>query len=100
MSSRFISFHYTLKNKAGEVIDSSHEGEPMTYIEGASQIIPGLEDGIEGLGTGAKKQIFVPAEDAYGDRDERLVMEVPLKELPQKEKIEVGTQFDVELSDD
>jgi FKBP-type peptidyl-prolyl cis-trans isomerase SlyD len=100
MISRFISFHYTLKDKAGKEIDSSHDGDPMTYVEGASQIIPGLESGIQGLKTGDKKKIMVPAEDAYGARDERLVMEVPLTELPQKEKIKVGTQFDVELQDD
>lgn len=100
MSERFVSFHYVLKNEQGEELDSSRDGEPMSFVEGTGQIIPGLETGLAQLKPGDKKRIVVPAEDAYGERDERLVMEVPLTELPQAEKIKIGTQFDVELTND
>lgn len=100
MNPRFISFHYILKNKAGEVLDSSHDGEPMTYIEGQQQIIPGLENGMKNCRAGEKKKVVVEAGDAYGERDERLVMRVPLAELPKGSKVEEGVEYQVKLEDE
>ncbi len=100
MPSRKISFHYTLKDKAGTQLDSSEGGEPMSYVEGVGQIIPGLEEALKTLKAGDKKTLMVEAEQGYGNRDERLVMEVPLAELPQEEKVKVGMAYDIELSED
>lgn len=100
MSARRVSFHYTLKDKAGKILDTSHGGEPMTFVEGIGQIIPGLEKSMKGLNTGDKKQIPVEAAEAYGMRDERLVMEVPMEDLPQSEAVKVGMAYDIEVSDD
>jgi FKBP-type peptidyl-prolyl cis-trans isomerase SlyD len=91
---RFVSFHYTLKDKTGAELDTSRDGEPMMFLEGASQIIPGLESGIRELRTGDKKQIQILAADAYGARDESLVIEVSKTELPTKE-LRIGQQFRV-----
>lgn len=65
---RVVSFHYTLTDVAGKVIDSSKGKEPLAYIEGSGAIIPGLERQITGLKKGDKKKLGVPAAEAYGAR--------------------------------
>ena len=87
-----ISFHYTLTNSSGKVLDSSQGQEPLSYIEGARQIIPGLERQLTGLKKGDKKRVAVPAAEAYGLRDDSKVLKVPREALPSKE-VKVGDRF-------
>lgn len=98
MTRRVVTFEYVLKDKAGETLDASEEGETMKYLEGASQIIPGLESRLTGCQTGDKKSVMVPCDEAYGAREDRLVVDVPLSELPQGRNIGEGTQFEVEIA--
>lgn len=93
MNPRVVTFHYTLTDKNGQTIDSSAGHEPMTYMEGAQQIIPGLERQIVPLKAKEKARIQVPAAEAYGMRDERVVINVPLDRLPKT--VQVGQQFQV-----
>ena len=72
-----VSFHYTLTDQAGEVLDSSDGRRPLAYLQGHSQIIPGLERQLEGLAAGAMVTLHVPAAEAYGVRDEKLLFNVP-----------------------
>src|SRR4051812_36628016 len=94
MSQRVISFHYTLTDASGQTIDSSIGQEPMQYMEGAQQIIPGLEKEIQGLKAKDKKKIQVAAAEAYGPRDERFVMDVPLEKIPAKD-LKIGQMFQI-----
>ncbi len=87
-----ISFHYTLKNDTGTVLESSHGDEPMSYLEGAGQIIQGLEAAIKGMKKGEKKSVFVASKDAYGEFDEELIVAVPRAQIPKKD-VKVGDQF-------
>lgn len=64
--SRVVSFHYKLTNPAGKVLDESKGRGPITFMEGAGQIIPGLEKQLTPLKKGDKKVILVPAAEAYG----------------------------------
>jgi FKBP-type peptidyl-prolyl cis-trans isomerase SlyD len=94
MNKRVISFHYTLTNKAGEVIDTSRDSaDPFAYIEGASQIIPGLEKPMALLNVGDKRKIEVEAVDAYGVHDDQLIVEVPKTKLPNSEELQPDDQF-------
>ncbi|HEX5036909.1 MAG TPA: peptidylprolyl isomerase [bacterium] len=93
MNPRVVTFHYTLTDPAGKTLDSSVGQEPMTYMEGAEQIIPGLEKQIQALKAKDKKKIQVPAAEAYGARDDRFIMNVPLDRLPKTLKI--GQQFTI-----
>ena len=92
MTQRVISFHYTLTNKAGKVLDSSSTGEALSFMEGAGQIISGLEKQMVSLKTGDKKRIQVPAAEAYGLRDESRILKVPRAQLP-KADVQIGDQF-------
>ena len=91
---RVISFHYTLTNKAGEVIDTSRDSQdPFSYMEGSSQIIPGLEKAMALLSVGDKRKIEVEAVDAYGEHDAQLIVEVPRTKLPNADELQVEDQF-------
>jgi len=94
MNPRVVSFHYTLIDPSGQTLDSSIGHEPMTYMEGGQQIIPGLERQIQGLKAKDKKKIQVPAAEAYGLRDDRFVMDVPFEKIPVKD-LKVGQQFQI-----
>lgn len=95
---RVVTLDYILKDKAGEVLDSSENGDSLKYVEGANQIIPGLESRLTKAKTGEKQSVMVPADEAYGSREERLVVEVPLTELPAGRNIGEGTEFEVEIA--
>lgn len=93
MAPRVVTFHYTLKDKAGKVLDSSQGHDPMTYLEGSGQIIPGLENALKTAQTGDKKNVTVKAAEAYGEHDKNLMFDVPRSQFPPGEKIEVGMKF-------
>ncbi len=92
MKRRVISFHYTLTDPTGQTIDSSTGRDPLTFMEGAGQIIPGLEAEIGKLKAGDKRKIGVKADDAYGQRDPQALIDVPVEKLPSK-TVKVGDQF-------
>lgn len=92
MSNRVLSFHYVLTNVKGEQIDSSRQGEPFAVLEGRKQIIPGLEEALFKMAAGEKKKIHVPADRAYGQKNEKLKLKVNRKQLPDGD-LKVGSQF-------
>lgn len=73
---KVVSMNYTLKDDAGKVLDSS-QGEPLQYLQGHQNIIPGLERALDGLNVGAKKQVTVKADDGYGQYNPSLKFAVP-----------------------
>jgi len=88
-----VAFHYTLTNDAGEVLDSSEGREPLTYLHGAGNIIPGLEKQLEGRTAGDKLQAQVAPEEGYGEIQPQLVQEVPRDAFQGVESVEPGMQF-------
>ena len=91
---RVISFHYTLTNKAGDVIDTSRDSkDPFSYMEGVGQIIPGLEKPMALLSVGDIRKIEVAAVDAYGIHDAQLIVDVPRAKLPNADELKVDDQF-------
>lgn len=87
------AFHYTLTDDEGQVIDSSEGREPLTYMHGKGQIVPGLEKQLEGQAVGAKFTADVPPEEGYGVRHEELVQEVPRAAFQGVDDIQPGMQF-------
>ena len=88
-----VAFHYTLTNDAGEVLDSSEGREPLTYLHGAGNIIPGLEKELEGRAAGDKLNATVSPAEGYGEKQDQLVQEVPRDAFQGVESIEPGMQF-------
>lgn len=75
------SFHYTLKNVAGETVESSRGGEPMSYLQGRGNIIAGLEEAMLGRSAGDTFSVTVHPEKGYGARREDWARRIPVKHL-------------------
>ena len=90
---RVVSIHYTLTDDKGAVIDSSRGSEPLQYLEGAGNIIPGLEKEVAQMKLGDKKNVKIPAKDAYGEKREDMLLEVPRTQFPPDMKLKVGDRF-------
>jgi FKBP-type peptidyl-prolyl cis-trans isomerase SlyD len=90
---RVVSFHYTLRDPGGRVLDSSAGGDPITYLEGAGQIIDGLDEQLRFATKGEKARVTVPAKKAYGERDPAQVQRVKRAMLPVEGELKVGDQF-------
>ena len=90
---RVVSFHYTLRDPSGRVIDSSAGGEPVTFLEGAGQVIEGLDEQLRIAAAGEKARVIVPAKKAYGERDPAQVQRVKRALLPVEGDLNVGDQF-------
>ncbi|MCG9711347.1 peptidylprolyl isomerase [Shewanella insulae] len=88
-----VSIHYRLTNQQGELIESSFEGEPMLYLHGAENMIPGLEQALEGKSVGDKLDVTVEAEQAYGPYHDGLRQDVPLAAFGDIEDIVPGMRF-------
>lgn len=87
---KVVEFHYRLTDDAGELIDSSHESEPLAVLFGRGMIIPGLEQALTGHEAGDRFDVVVPAADAYGERQEGLTQRVPKKYFRDPDQLEPG----------
>lgn len=90
---KVVSLAYTLKLANGEIVDYSEVDEPLEYLHGANNIIPGLENALNGLEIGAKKDVEVSPEDGYGPYDPEDVQVVERKDLPKDITVQPGMVF-------
>ena len=88
-----VTLHYTLTDESGTVLDSSAGGEPLSYLHGHGNLIPGLERELSGKASGDKLQVKVPAREGYGEYDQQLVQEVPRKALRGIPDVKVGMRL-------
>lgn len=88
-----VAIDYTLTDDNGQVLDTSQERGPLSYLHGAGNIIPGLEKALEGKAEGEKVNVSVAPEEGYGQRDESLVQAVPKKMFAETAEPEPGMQF-------
>jgi len=96
---KVISIDYTLTNKAGEQLDSSEGGEPLVYLHGAGNIIPGLEQALSGKKVGDQINVTIPPEEAYGLKEGPAPQAVPREAFPPDAVLEPGVSFVVQLED-
>lgn len=78
-----VSLEYTLNIEDGETVDSNTGDDPLVYTQGNNEIIPALEEELNGLATGDEKQVTLQPEDAYGTVDPEAFREVPLDQIPE-----------------
>lgn len=88
-----VRIHYTGRFPNGDVFDSSADREPLAFELGSGQVIPGMDKAVTGMAVGDKQTVTIAPEEAYGDRDERLVQEVPNDALPEDVTPKVGMQL-------
>ena len=88
-----VTIHYTLRDDADKVIDSSSAGEPLAYLHGHGNIIPGLERELAGKSVGERLTVRVPPADGYGEYDRALVQKVPRRALKGIANLKVGMRL-------
>ncbi|HME45517.1 MAG TPA: peptidylprolyl isomerase [Syntrophorhabdales bacterium] len=91
-----VTVEYTLTDDAGQVLDSSRNRAPLTYIQGVGNMINGFETALEGRQDGDKFSFDVAPADGYGERDETLVFAVPKDRFQETPDLEVGMRFQVQ----
>ena len=91
-----VKVHYTGKLKDGQVFDTSEEREPIEFEIGAGQMIPGFEKAVVGMEKDESKTVEIESDEAYGDVNDELFLEVPKSELPDDIDPEVGMQLQVQ----
>jgi FKBP-type peptidyl-prolyl cis-trans isomerase SlyD len=96
---RVVSIDYTLTDKDDQFIDSTSGAQPLDYLHGYQNIIPGLEQALEGRFEGDNFKVNIPAAEAYGERDEGLVMALPRENFGDTETIEEGMRFEASTPD-
>ena len=89
------TINYTLKDKDGKVIDETKDGS-FAYLHGARNIIPGLENELEGKESGYKNSVVIEPKDAYGERNLEQIQRVPLSMFPDDVEIQEGMQFEAQ----
>jgi FKBP-type peptidyl-prolyl cis-trans isomerase SlyD len=94
-----VSIHYTLKDDGGAVLDSSAGGEPLVYIQGHGNLVPGLEKALEGKSAGTTLAVTVTPAEGYGVRDAKLVQRSPKRSLQGSGEIRKGMQFQARTDD-
>jgi FKBP-type peptidyl-prolyl cis-trans isomerase SlyD len=92
-----VTLHYTLRDDAGEIIDSSPDGEPLAYLHGHGNLVPGLERELSGKRAGDKLQVTVSPADGYGEYDHALVQRVPRRALKGLANLRVGMRLQAQI---
>lgn len=88
-----VKVHYHGKLRNGETFDSSQGREPLEFTVGGGQVIKGFDDGVMGMQVGDKRTVEIEVTDAYGEKNEDMVVEFPKEQFPPDMKPEVGMQL-------
>ena len=90
-----VNVHYHGKLIDGSTFDSSEGREPLQFTLGEGQVIKGFDDAVLDMLVGEKKTIHIPVADAYGERNDEMVMEFPLNEFPADMTPEIGMEINM-----
>jgi len=90
-----VSVHYTGRLSDGSIFDSSLGEDPLIFTIGQEEVIEGFEESIKNMKVGEKKTVILAPEQAYGDRYDDLVIEVPLSDMPADLDLEVGDELEI-----
>jgi FKBP-type peptidyl-prolyl cis-trans isomerase 2 len=88
-----VRVHYHGKLRSGETFDSSEGREPLEFTIGSGQVIKGFDDGVTGMDVGEKKTVEIPVGDAYGEKNDEMIIEFPKSQFPPDMNPEVGMQL-------
>jgi peptidylprolyl isomerase len=90
-----VKVHYHGRLTDGTTFDSSQGREPLEFKVGSGSVIKGFDDGVTGMSVGDKKTVHIPADDAYGQKDDTRVVEFPKSNFPPDIQPEVGMQLNM-----
>jgi peptidylprolyl isomerase len=90
-----VKVHYTGKLNDGTVFDSSVGSEPLSFAVGSGQVIVGFDEAVMGMEVGESKVVHIPVEKAYGVRNEDMVMQIPIEQVPPDLHPEIGLRLEM-----
>jgi FKBP-type peptidyl-prolyl cis-trans isomerase SlyD len=96
---KVVAIDYVLTDPSGSVLDKSSKGKPLHYIQGAGNLIPGLEKVLEGKAAGETLKANIPHAEAYGVRDEDLIQVIPKEHFSEIKDLKVGMELEAEGED-
>jgi peptidylprolyl isomerase len=91
-----VKVHYTGKLKDGTVFDSSADREPLQFTLGDGNMIKGFDTAVLGMSVGDDKVVTIPSAEAYGDKREDMMLDVPLDQVPAEIKPEIGMDLSIQ----
>ncbi len=91
-----VRIHYTGTLTTGETFDSSEGRDPLEFVVGSGQIIPGLDKALPGMEMGEKKTVQIPCAEAYGESDPSAMQSIPRGQIPENIPVEPGTQLQMQ----
>jgi len=94
-----VRVHYTGSLSDGKIFDSSADREPLQFTVGAHQVVPGFEQAVLGMSLGENKTAHIPADQAYGQRDNRLIIRVSKSQLPPGMTVKLNDQLQMRSGD-
>src|ERR1700712_5746807 len=94
-----VKVHYHGRLLDGSTFDSSQGKDPLEFQVGSGMVIKGFDDGVMGMAIGDKKTLNIPAEEAYGDKNDEMLVEFPKEQFPADMKPEVGMQLNMTNGD-
>ncbi len=95
-----VSIDYSLNDEKGNLLEDTKESGPVAYLHGAGFMIPALEEALEGKKEGVELTVNLTAEEAYGPREESLVLKLPRNDFEDADTIEVGEQVQIHDGDE
>jgi len=90
-----VKVHYTGKLADGTVFDSSEGRDPLEFAIGSGQVIQGFDEAVVGMSVGEKKDVLIPVDKAYGEKNDEMVIQAPIEQVPPDLNPEVGMQLEM-----
>jgi peptidylprolyl isomerase len=91
-----VKVHYTGKLNDGTVFDSSENREPLEFVLGEGNMIQGFDTAVEGMELGSNKSVVIPSGEAYGEKMEDMMVDIPIDQVPADIKPEVGMDLSIQ----
>lgn len=91
-----VKVHYTGKLNDGTVFDSSENREPLEFVLGEGNMIQGFDTAVQGMELGSNKSVVIPSGEAYGEKREDMMVDIPIDQVPADIKPEVGMDLSIQ----
>lgn len=96
---KVVSINYILSDDNNDIVETTKQQGPMIYLHGANNILPVLENALEGKSPNSRVRTTVSPKEGYGEYIEEMVQSIPLSGFPNADKVKVGVQFELDTDD-
>jgi FKBP-type peptidyl-prolyl cis-trans isomerase SlyD len=90
---KVITFNYTLKDESGNILDSTGNNQPLSFLKGSNQVLPRLEEALDEMIIGSKKNVKIPAKEAYGEYSDNAIQTLRKEQFPDGANLNIGISY-------